>query len=175
MLLIKFTGIGWLDPLIALGVAVVIGHAAYGIVKRSIKDLMDEELSEKDATIVEKVLQEHHPYFVGFHNLRSRKSGNQREIDLHLVQCRHVNLQDAHLVCDHLEQELRAKIPTVNITIHVEPCEDDCINSKDKCKVDIGKLASHISDDPSFTGKEKYSKFGVPPLGCPHQALINLR
>lgn len=155
LLLIKLTDWHWLDPLIALGVAIVIGKAAFDITKRAVKDLMDENLSESDLAQIEQVLKEHQPHFVGFHDLRSRKSGNNREVDLHLVQCRHIKLQDAHAVCDHLEEELRKLLPRVHITIHVEPCEEDCDKNRDKCEVDTSALAAHIETDNIVKNKNK--------------------
>ncbi|NLI16990.1 MAG: cation transporter [candidate division Zixibacteria bacterium] len=147
LLLIKLTDWHWLDPLIALGVAIVIGKAAYNITKRAVKDLMDENLAESELDIINKVLKEHQPHFVGFHDLRSRKSGNNREIDLHLVQCRNVKLQDAHDVCDHIEEELYKRLPRVHITIHVEPCEEDCKINRDLCEIDPALLQVHIRAD----------------------------
>lgn len=155
LLLIKLTDWHWLDPLIALGVAIVIGKAAYNITKKAVKDLMDENLSDSELAMIEKVLKEHQPHFVGFHDLRSRKSGNTREIDLHLVQCRHIKLQDAHAVCDHLEDELRKRLPRIHITIHVEPCEEDCDKNRDKCEVDTRALAAHIETENVAKNKNK--------------------
>ncbi len=146
LLLIKFTGLHILDPLIAIGVAIVIGHAAYGIIKRALRDLMDEKLSDDEIDAIEAIMEEHRPHFIGFHDLRSRKSGNIREIDLHLVQCRYIDLANAHKVCDHLEEELRQKIPAAHVIIHVEPCENECDANRDKCRIDVEKFKSHITD-----------------------------
>jgi cation diffusion facilitator family transporter len=154
LLLIRLTGWHMLDPLIALGVAIVIGKAAYDIVRRAIKDLMDENLSEVELSQIEQVLKEHQPHFIGFHDLRSRKSGNTREIDLHLVQCRHMNLQDAHALCDHLEDELRKQLPRIHITIHVEPCEENCETGSPKCDVDTEALAAHIQAEKAASNKK---------------------
>jgi cation diffusion facilitator family transporter len=149
LVLIRLTGWHLLDPIIALGVAIVIGKAAYDIVRRAIKDLMDENLSESELALIEKVLKEHQPHFIGFHDLRSRKSGNNREIDLHLVQCRHIKLQDAHALCDHLEEELLKQLPRIHITIHVEPCEADCDLKNSNCDIDTDALAAHIQAEKS--------------------------
>jgi cation diffusion facilitator family transporter len=135
LFIIHFTGLHILDPIIALGVAVVIGRAALNIIKRSVRNLMDERLSEDELSIVERILMEHYGQFVNFHNLRSRKSGSQREVDLHLVQCRHIHLEDAHAVCDHLEEELKSKLGKINITIHAEPCELICEAKGRKCNL----------------------------------------
>lgn len=147
LLLIRITGLHILDPLIALGVAVVIGHAAYDIIKRSIRDLMDERVPEDELAVIESVLVEHTKHFIGFHDLRSRKTGSKREIDLHLLFCRHTHLEDAHAVTDHLEEELRGKIPKAHVTIHMEPCEEDCDAAKDRCEIEEEELEDHLLRD----------------------------
>jgi cation diffusion facilitator family transporter len=140
LLLIRFTGLHVLDPIIALGVALVIGHAAYDIVKRSVKDLMDEKIPDSELTTIEKILIEHRGLFIDYHDLRSRRTGNIREIDLHLTQSKEITLDEAHKLCDHIEEELKAKIPKVHITIHVEPFEDDI----DKGLIDYPSLQGSI-------------------------------
>jgi cation diffusion facilitator family transporter len=144
LLLIKITDLHILDPLVALGVAVVIAHAAYDIVKRSFHDLMDEGLSEQELSAIELVLKDHSGYFIGFHDLRSRKTGNVREIDLHLVQSHDISLADAHKVCDHIEEEIIKAIPKAHVTIHVEPLETDCDETKEKIRHEQRNLLSHI-------------------------------
>jgi cation diffusion facilitator family transporter len=147
LLAIRLTGFHLLDPLIALAVAVVIGHAAYRIIRRSVRDLMDERLSEDDLGHIEEVLRSHYRQFIGFHDLRSRKTGSKREIDLHLLFCRHTHLEDAHAVTDHLEEELREKIPKAHVTIHMEPCEEDCDAAKGRCEIEEEKLEDHLRRD----------------------------
>lgn len=147
LLLIRITRLYILDPLIALGVAVVIGHAAYDIIKRSVRDLMDEHIPEEEVAAVENVLNEHYRQFVGFHDLRSRKSGARREIDLHLVLCRYTHLDEAHAITDHLEAELKNNVPRAHITIHMEPCDRDCLEYQNRCEIEREKLEAHLSGD----------------------------
>jgi cation diffusion facilitator family transporter len=154
LLLIKITGLNILDPIIALMVAVVIGHAAYDIVKRSFHDLMDEGLSESELSAIEKVLVDHSGSFIGFHDLRSRKVGNVREIDLHLVQSHDISLADAHKVCDHIEEEIIKAIPNAHVTIHVEPFEADSDVSLEKCRHEQGNLLSHIFGHEKIADKK---------------------
>jgi cation diffusion facilitator family transporter len=144
LLLIRITGFNILDPIIALCVAIVIGRAAYDIIKRSVKDLMDESISDVELSIIRDILNTHRSLFIDFHDLRSRKTGNIREIDLHLVQSKEISLDEAHKVCDHIEEELKAKIPRVHITIHVEPFEDDIDKGLISTSFIQGNIFSHI-------------------------------
>jgi cation diffusion facilitator family transporter len=154
LLLIKITDLHILDPLVALGVAVVIARAAYRIVKRSFKELMDEGLSENEQTAIENVLKDHSGFFIGFHDLRSRRTGNVREIDLHLVQSQDISLADAHKVCDHIEEEILKVIPNAHVTIHVEPFEADSDASKEQCRDEQGNLLLHIFKQEKNDRKE---------------------
>ena len=91
-------------------------------------------------------IEEHVAELAGFHEVRTRKAGNQRFIDLHLVMPKNASLEEAHLMCDHLEQDIKSRFPNSSITIHVEPCDEKC----DQC------LASSCSLRISITaGRQK--------------------
>ena len=62
----------------------------------------------------------------GFHALRTRKAGNQRYIDLHLEVPRNTSVEEAHNICDHLEEDIKSRLQRANVIIHVEPCTDEC-------------------------------------------------
>ncbi|MDO7789008.1 cation transporter dimerization domain-containing protein, partial [Desulforamulus aquiferis] len=55
--------------------------------------------------------------------LRTRKSGQYRHVDLHLVVARHLPVGEAHSLCDKIEAEIEGKLPRVHMLIHCEPCE----------------------------------------------------
>ena len=63
---------------------------------------------------------------VGFHKLRTRKAGSHRYIDVHLVMPKQVDVKTAHEMCDHLEHDIKDRLVRTDITIHVEPCDDNC-------------------------------------------------
>lgn len=120
---INLTGLHILDPVIAIVVAVLIIRAAYRLTKESSKGLVDEKLPPEEEMVVKNVLLEHMPTFVEFHSLRTRKGGDQRFIDLHLVMKADTHLEDAHEVADHLEEEIEKRLPRTNVMIHLEPCD----------------------------------------------------
>jgi cation diffusion facilitator family transporter len=110
-----------IDPLVALGVAAVIAKAAWGIVCQSWDHLVDRSLPQEEIAAIESLLREHYPQFASYHQLRTRKAGPQRYIDLHLVVPGEESVSEAHALCDHLEQELRSLLPRLEVLIHVEP------------------------------------------------------
>ena len=124
LILIAVTGVEALDPLIALGVAVLIIKAAYELTMESSKGLVDQSLPAEEEEIVRQAIMTHAPEFVNFHSLRTRKSGAERFVDLHLVVNRQMCVLDAHSLCEELEKEIERRLPHTNVLIHLEPCDE---------------------------------------------------
>ena len=131
LVVIRLTGIIILDPIIALAVALIIIRSAYTVIRKSFGGLMDVRLPMAEEAVIRSCLEEHTGQLVGFHKLRTCKAGNKRYIDLHLVMPKTASVEEAHRVCDHLEQDLEEKLNNTDITIHVEPCTIEC----DQCSV----------------------------------------
>jgi len=126
MIIIRFTGLTILDPIIALGVSLFILKAAFEVGRKAIKELVDVRLPREEESIIINCINEHLGEIVGFHAIRSRKSGNQRFVDLHLVMPQNVSVEKAHAMCDHLESDIAGRLPRSSVTIHVEPCNKEC-------------------------------------------------
>ncbi|MCJ7653863.1 MAG: cation transporter, partial [Dehalococcoidia bacterium] len=86
----------------------------------------DASIPHSEQAVIKSCLDEQGNLIVGFHELRTRRSGKQRYIDLHLVMARGISLEQAHQVCDLLEVDIQSKLPRTNVTIHVEPCDGKC-------------------------------------------------
>lgn len=137
LVLIKLTGNPIFDPILAILVALLIIKASYDLTKRSLSGLMDVKLSDKEEELIKSVIAEHYSQYTGFHNFRTRMSGAERFVDLHLVVPRNQHVVDAHEFCNHLEKDIKEKIPNLSILIHVEPCREECeiCRKLDVCKV----------------------------------------
>ncbi|MEM2943785.1 MAG: cation diffusion facilitator family transporter [Methanomassiliicoccales archaeon] len=120
---IRLTGLTVLDPLIAIGVACVILRAAYNLFIESTRGLVDEKLPPEEEMVIKNVLLDHMPSVVNFHSLRTRKSGNQRFIDLHLVVDSGMSVENSHRIADHLESEISKRLPNTSVLIHIEPSD----------------------------------------------------
>jgi cation diffusion facilitator family transporter len=123
------------DPILALLVVVMILRATWRVARLAYSQLIDVKLPEDEennikATIVEHLDQE----VVGFHKFRTRKSGNRRHVDLHLVMPKHITLEEAHEMCNHLEEDIKFRLKDTDVTIHVEPCDGKCAACKLKCE-----------------------------------------
>ncbi|MFH1651737.1 MAG: cation diffusion facilitator family transporter [Chloroflexota bacterium] len=131
MLAIRITGIAVLDPIIALLVAVFILRVAYQVLRHSFGGLIDVKLPEAEEATIREIISEHYEQIADFHKLRTRKSGTQRYIDLHVVTPRQISVEQAHGLCDHLERDIAKKLADTSLTIHIEPCDGKC----DWCRV----------------------------------------
>jgi cation diffusion facilitator family transporter len=126
LILIQITKNPVFDPLLAIIVALIILKASYDLTKRSVSGIMDVKLSDKEEECIRSIIHEHYSQYAEYHNLRSRMSGAERFVDLHLVVPKNQHVVDAHDFCDHLEQDIKEKIPNLSILIHIEPCRTDC-------------------------------------------------
>ena len=126
LIAVQLTGLVILDPIVALLVAAVIVRTAYLTIKKSFGGLIDVKLPEAEETIIRSCILEHSGDVVAFHELRTRKAGSQRYIDLHLVMPKNASVEKAHRMCDHLEQDIETRLSCTNVTIHVEPCTIEC-------------------------------------------------
>jgi cation diffusion facilitator family transporter len=119
---VRFTGLNILDPIIALGVVGLILKTGYDVLRHSFSGLIDEKLPEAEEDVIRACIAKYSYRAVAFHDLRTRKAGSYRYIDLHLVMPKNESVEEAHRVCDHLERDIKRKLPRAHITIHVEPC-----------------------------------------------------
>jgi cation diffusion facilitator family transporter len=118
LLLIILTDIKWMDPVIAILVALFIIKESVELLKRAFWPLLDSAWAEDEIKDLEKKLND---MGVNYHELRTRKAGNYRFIDIHVEIPGNESVGDAHKYCDQIEDELMAVYENLNVTIHIEP------------------------------------------------------
>jgi cation diffusion facilitator family transporter len=113
---------GWkiLDPLIAIVVAILVFKMGSDLVFKAGNGLLDQS-ADDEQTRIEKLLNDHHPEFIDYHNVKTRRSGNKVFAELHLTVDPNISVQKAHDLTKHLEEDLHKELPEVSLTIHVEP------------------------------------------------------
>jgi cation diffusion facilitator family transporter len=120
LVMVRWTGIRLIDPITALVVAALVIRAAWQLFYDSLALLMDTRLPEHELQVVRRVL-ESEPEVLGYHKLRSRKSGSSRHIDAHVQMDDTLSLLHAHELTERLEDRIRAELPNVEVTLHTEP------------------------------------------------------
>ena len=135
LITVRLTGLNILDPIIALLVALLILKVGYDTLRKSFGGLIDVRLPEGEEIEIKSCITEHYSELVSFHKLRTRKAGSQRYIDLHLVMPKNASIEEAHRMCDHLEQDVENKLRNTSVTIHVEPCRIECNQCQITCSL----------------------------------------
>ena len=111
LIVVRFTGLDIIDDILAGIVALFILKVAFDVLRNSFGGLVDVKLPEEEENNIKAAITEHFGgEVVGFHRLRTRKAGSQRYIDLHLVMPRHISIEEAHEMCDHLEKDMRNRL-----------------------------------------------------------------
>jgi len=116
--LIIITGISWLDPVIAILVALFIIFEAYNLMVKAFTPLLDTAWNTDEIEELEKTLNR---LDVNYHDLRTRVAGNYRFLDIHIQIPEDVSVGKAHKYCDKIEDELTRIYENLTVTIHVEP------------------------------------------------------
>ena len=132
LVVIALTGWKPLDPIVALCVAALILVQGYRLISEALSQLLDSSLPPEELEVVKRLVADHQGRHVGFHALRSRRAGRQRHLDLHLVVCSEMHVNEAHALCDTLEERIAAELPGTDLVIHVEPCSNlECQQLRD--------------------------------------------
>ncbi len=118
LVLIFITGIKWLDPIVAICVAILILYESYSLLKKAFSPLLDTAWSEDEIKVLEGKLSQ---MKVNYHDLRTRIAGNYRFVDMHVIISENVSVGDAHKFCDMIEKELSKNYENLSVTTHVEP------------------------------------------------------
>jgi len=124
--IVRFSGVNIVDSAIAIGVAIYILKVAVDTIRKPISGLLDEKLPPSQEAVIEDCLGRHSNEVSGFHALRTRRAGSKSYIDLHLVMAGDTSLERAHQICDQIENEIESKLHEASVTIHCEPCDDEC-------------------------------------------------
>lgn len=117
--------VGWTaaDPLFAIAIAGWIVLSAWGIARQSLDQLMDRELPDADRERIQGLCLAH-AGVQSVHELRTRASGRDTFIQLHVVLDGDMSLADAHRISTDIEAELRRAFPGADVIIHQDPVDD---------------------------------------------------
>jgi cation diffusion facilitator family transporter len=124
LMLVLFTGLTWLDPLLAIIVGLNIVWTGAELVFRSFNGLMDHALSDGELDEIRRVIQANIPEKVTYHLLRTRRGGSRRFAEFHLMVDGDLSVRTAHHLAHQVEEALTRGIPGLEVTIHVEPLDE---------------------------------------------------
>ncbi len=120
----------WIDPIVALVVAGMIIRVSLGLTNKSAAPLLDAGLPDvEQQELAEMVMKT--PKVVGFHKLRTRKSGPYRHIDYHLIVPANMPVLEAHTIAEDIEDKMRLRFPNTQVVTHIEPDTADVTTEPD--------------------------------------------
>lgn len=122
--LAALTGWLWLDPVIALLVALQILFTAFRLLRASFNGLLDAGLPEEEVRQVRDILDRYEVDGVSYHALRTRQAGAQRFVSVHIQVPGEWSVQQGHEFLEVIEQDVRRALAPVNVITHLEPRED---------------------------------------------------
>lgn len=118
---VVMSGILQLDSIIAALVALNVLWSGWGVLRESTSSLLDEAAPASELEQIQKIISENAAGALEAHALRSRHAGRLIFVDFHLVVPGAMTTEEAHDICDRIETALKQAIPSLNVTIHVEP------------------------------------------------------
>jgi cation diffusion facilitator family transporter len=122
--LVRLTGLGWLDPVVALVVAANIVRTGLRLLRRSALGLLDTALSEEERAALAAVLARHRRPPVQFHAVRTRQAGARRFVSLHVLVPGAWSVSRGHALAEEIERDIEAVLPNATVETHLEPVEE---------------------------------------------------
>jgi ferrous-iron efflux pump FieF len=120
ILLVGWFGWLWADPVIALGVVLVLVVSAWRVFRQSLDQLMDHELPDSDRARITSIVHRHNEV-LALHELKTRQAGANIFIQIHIELDGAMPLAKAHTVSDQVERDICAAFPLAEVIIHQDP------------------------------------------------------
>jgi cation diffusion facilitator family transporter len=120
LFLMMITKIFWLDPIIAILVALLIIRESFELLKKAFSPLLDVAWDINELDQLNIIFDE---MDVKHHDVKTRKAGNYRFIDFHIEMPPEIPFSEVHDFCSLIENEIHRSFENVQITIHAEPLD----------------------------------------------------
>lgn len=124
LLLVRFTGITLLDPIVAIAVAVNILLSGYRLIRVSVGGLMDESDTGTLARVAEAIRRHRSSFWINVHQLRVLRSGQQHHVDFHVIIPFYWTVDRAHDFHDEAQAVLQREVDSATrVLVHLDPCK----------------------------------------------------
>ncbi|MBU6341098.1 MAG: cation diffusion facilitator family transporter [Bacteroidetes bacterium] len=124
LILIRLTGITWIDSASAILFGSIILFHGYGIIRQTVSGIMDEVNMDLIQQLIQLLNDHKEQGWIDLHNLRMMQFGHQLHLDCHLTVPWYCNVATAqqsvraleNLVAGHYKQ-------SVELFVHIDPCK----------------------------------------------------
>ena len=104
--------------------AINILFQGWKIMGESLSGLMDKAVGTEEHIRIRDIISANSRGALEVHDLKTRIAGRATFIEFHLIVDADMTVRESHVICDRIEEALRAEIPSLRIIIHVEPDDE---------------------------------------------------
>ena len=123
LLLVPLTGWHWLDPALAIGVALNILREGRHLALRSVDGLMDKAVEPEVRTLIDATLAQFEHHTIRFDHIVTRRAGQRRFVDVHMHMPANWTLGRAAALRTNVEQALMSAVPGLRASIQLLPTD----------------------------------------------------
>lgn len=114
----------WIDPVVAIAVALLIIKAAYDLTIQSVQGLLDNSLPNDEHSQIISIIESFNAEYKSFHGFKTRKAGADRFIEFHLVVNPNMTVLEAHNLSDEIADKINSQFTKATVLIHTDPFDD---------------------------------------------------
>lgn len=124
LLLVRLTDLIWIDPAVAILVAVQLGYSGFKVMRENFAALMDAQEPRALELLADAILRTRRPWVIDIHHLRIMRNGRFHHVDAHLVLPEFWDVKQAHEKARQFEHAIVESYPfDGEISFHLDPCE----------------------------------------------------
>jgi cation diffusion facilitator family transporter len=113
------------DGAIALGLGLYLLWVAAGIILSAAGDVLDKSLSSGEVNALQRAIEASLAPSTGYHDLRTRRTGQVRHIDFHMAFPGDMTVEASHAIIDEVEARIQQMWPGSVVTVHAEPTPEE--------------------------------------------------
>ena len=121
LIAVKLTGWFWLDGAMSCVVSLFVLHASFAVLRASVNELMDQSLPREIHDRIREAIYEQVPETRDVHRLRTRKSGPDVFVDLHVAFDRGLSFPEAHRLSERVVRAVEVSVPGAQVHVHADP------------------------------------------------------
>lgn len=121
ILLVYFSNLQFLDPLLGCISGLLLGSVALPILRKSFNDILHNEAPDEFQQIIVNIVMSVNKQIKGIHLLRSREFGPYLFVDFHMKLPDEITLMEAHKIGENVEFEIKKVFPNADLLIHLDP------------------------------------------------------
>lgn len=123
LVVVKLTGLVWIDSVVALGFGTFIGFIGVKEIRKSLAGIMDEADFALLKELIADIDESRTENWVDLHNFRAQKFGKAIHIDCHVTLPYYLTIEEGHNEVQKVEDLVKLKYPeAVEMFIHSDPC-----------------------------------------------------